>query len=368
MARAYFLTMKTSRASIFLPKSSHSVVLRQRLLRSCPSYVPYTSGFHTTSPRPLPNVFLVAHGLLENMHGIEGLEWSASIPFTALFVFTFTRGTIATYLQTVLRRQRDLEPHLHKVRLKLEKTVMRVDADKTAAERVARVNVLYEDAETAAHKSHNCQHWKLLLFGIKFPVWCVMMETIRRMTGTEKGFIDLVRSAMGKRDFSGFSEPSAFVEPSFATEGALWFSDLQQADPYLILPFILSATLFIRAQPGYDSIRVIFERKMEDRDKAHVIEPDIYEIDLPSNWLRRKRMVKLVALAAGPATLQFPSAMLLFWITHSVCELMTAVFLRHRAPITGPRAPVNVRSDVQKQRFRGPKMQELRPPTKRKNK
>ena len=242
MARAYVLAMRPLRVPIFLPKSTHSTVLRQRLLRSCPSYVPYTSGFHTTSPRPFPDVFLVARGLLENIHGIEGLPWSASIPFTALFVFAFTRGPIATYLQIVLRRQRDLEPHLHKVRLKLKKTVMRVDTEKTVAERVARVDVLYEDACTAVHKPHNCQHWKLWLLGIKFPVWCVMMETIRRMTGTEKGFIDLVRSAMGKRDFLGFSEPSAFVEPSFATEGPLWFSNLQQVDPYLILPFILSAT------------------------------------------------------------------------------------------------------------------------------
>ena len=310
----------------------------------------------------------MARGLLENIHGIEGLPWSASIPFTALFVFAFTRGPIATYLQIVLRRQRDLEPHLHKVRLKLKKTVTRVDTDKTAAERVARVDVLYEDACTAVRKSHNCQHWKLWLLGIKFPVWCVMMETIRRMTGTEKGFIDLVRSAMGTRDFLGFSKPSAFVEPSFATEGALWFSNLQQADPYLILPFILSATLFIRAQPGYDSIRIIFERKMEDRDKAYVAASDVYDLDHPSNFPRRKRMGELFALAAGPATLQFPSAMLLYWITHSVCELMTAVFLRHRAPIIGPRAPVTVRSDFQKQRFRDPKMQDLRPPKKRKNK
>ena len=309
----------------------------------------------------------MAHGILDNMHDIEGLAWSASIPFTALFVVALTRGSIATYLQTVLRRQWDIESHLHKVRLKLEKTVMRADADKTAAERAARINILYEDACTAAHKSHNCQDWKLYLLYIKFRVWCVMMETIRRMTGTEKGFIDLVCSATGKQDFSGFSEPSISVEPSFATDGALWFSNLQQADPYLILPFILSATLFIRAQPGYDIIRAIFERKEKDKDIAYVID-DVYDLDLPSNFRWRKRMLELFALAAGPATLQFPSAMLLFWITHSVCELMTAVFLRYRAPITGPRAPVNVRSDVQKQRFRGPKMQDLRPPTKRKNK
>ena len=360
--------MKPLRVPIFHPKSMHRTVLRQRLHRSCPSYVPYTSGFHTTSPRPFPDVFLVAYWVLENSHGIEGLPWSASIPFTALFVFAFTRGPIAMYLQIVLRRQRDIEPHLHKVRLKLEKTVMRVDADKTAAERVARVNVLYQDACTAARKSHNCQHWKLWLVFTKFPVWYVMMETIRRMTGTEKGFIDLVRSALGKRDFSGFSEPSAFVEPSFATEGALWFSNLQQADPYLILPFILSATLFIRAQRGYGSIRIMFERKMEDRDKAYAIEPHRYDPDLPNNFLRCKRMAELFALAAGPATLQFPSAMLLYWITHSVCELMTAVFLRHWGPIIRPRAPVTVRPNVQKQRFRGPKMQDLRPPTKRKNK
>lgn len=200
--------MKPLRAPVFCPKSTHSAVLRQRLHRSCPSYGLYTCGFHATSQRPFPDIFLAAHGLLENFRSIDGLPWSNLIPYTAFSVFTLTRCPIATYLHIVLQRQRDIEPHFREARLKLQNTIMRVDADKVAAKRAAMFNVLYQ---TAARKSHNCQHWELWLVFTKFPVWYVMMETIRRMTGTEKGFIDLVRSAMGKRDFSCFAEPSAFV-------------------------------------------------------------------------------------------------------------------------------------------------------------
>lgn len=358
--------MKSLRAPIYCPKSTHRAVLRQRLHRPYPSYGSYTRGFHATSQHPFPEIFLAAHGLLENFRHIDGLPWSVSIPCTAFSVFALTRGPIAAYLHIVLQRQRDIEPRLGEVGLKLQNTLMRVDAHKTAAERAAAFNSLYKDACTAARKSHNCQHWKLWLVFTKFPVWYVMMETIRRMTGTEKGFVDLVRSAMGKRDFSGFSEPSAFVESSFAAEGPLWFSNLQQADPYLILPFILSATLFIRARHGYGSIRVIFEPKMEDRNRAHGTESEINH--LPNNSLRRQRIAEVFALAAGPATLQFPSAMLLYWITHSVSEIMFAFLLQHWAPLTVPAAPLPVRPDVQKQQYRGPRMQDLRSPTRRKNK
>ena len=358
--------MKSLRAANFCPKCTHSAVLRQRLHRSRPSYDPYTRGFHTTSQRSSPDIFLAAHGLLESFPSIGGLTWSLSIPCTALTVFAMTRGPIAAYLHIILQRQRDIEPHLRQAGVKLQNTLMRVDADKTSAERAAGFNVQYQDVCTAARKSHNCQHWKLWLVVTKLPVWYVMMETIRRMTGTEKGFVDLVRSAMGTQDFSGFSEPSAFVEPSFAAEGALWFSNLQQADPYLILPFVLSATLFIRARHSYGSIRVIFEPKMEDRNRAHATGSEIQH--LPKNSLRRQRIAEVFALAAGPATLQFPSAMLLYWITHSVCEILLAFLLQHWAPLTVPAAPLPVRPDIQKQQYRGPRMQDLRSPTKRKNK
>lgn len=105
---------------------------------------------------------------------------------------------------------------------------------------------------------------------------------------------------------------------------------------------------------------------MEDRNKAHVVEPEIY--NLPKNNLRRKRMAEVFALAAGPATLQFPSAMLLYWITHSVCEIMTAFPLQNRAPLTIRTDPLPMRPDVPKQQYRGPKMQDLRSATNRKNK
>ena len=171
---------------------------------------------------------------------------------------------------------------------------------------------------------------------------------------------------MGKHDFEGFPEISAFVEPSLAVEGALWFSNLQQADPYLILPFILSATLFIRARYHIGTIGIAFEPKTEDRNKAHVIGRETF--DLPNNSLRSQRISEVFALAVGPATLQFPSAMLLYWITHSVCEIITAWVLQNWFPLTNRTAPLPVRLDAPKQQYRGPKMQDLRSRTKIKNK
>lgn len=243
---------------------------------------------------------------------------------------------------------------------------MREDADRTAAEREKKANSLFDNACTAVRKSHNCQHWKLWLVFTKFPVWFVMMETIRRMTGTEEGFIGLVRSIIGKRDYSGFLEPSAFVDPSLAAEGELWFSNLQRADPYLILPFILSATLFIRARRGYGSILVVYEPRMEDIAKEYAKDPETP--NLRKHEVRRQRIAEVLALAAGPATLQFPSAMLLYWITTSVYEISTALLLKWWMPVRDHRTPPTPRLDVKKQQYRGPRMQDLRSPKKGKSK
>ena len=366
MAGAYSLTIRSLRAPTFPSKLTYNAVLRQRLHRSTPSFAPNTRGLHATSSRSFLDVCIPAHSILENLHSIAGLPWTAAITVTATIIFSWIQGPIAYYIHGILQRQRDIDPQLVEARLKLENKVMREDAHKTAAERVKRLNGLFNDACTRVRKSHNCQHWKLWLVFTRFPVWYVMMETIRRMTGTEESFIGLVRSVMGKRDYSGFTEPSAFVEPSLATEGVLWFTDLSRADPYLILPFILSATLLIRARRGYGSINVVFEPRMEDIAKEHAKDPKTPSFR--KKKLRRQRIAEVLALAAGPATLQFPSAMLLYWITTNVYEVSTALLLQKWMPARAHRTPLTLRPDVKKQQYRGPRMQDLRSPKKGKSK
>lgn len=366
MARAYSLTIRSLRAPIFPSKPTHNTVLRQRLHRSNPYFAPNTRGFHTTSSRSFIDVCIPAHSILEHVHNFTGLPWAVAIPFTAGFVFNLTGGPVAFYIHKILQRQRDLDPHLIEVRLKLQTQVMREDAHRTATERAERLNGLFHDALIAVRKSHNCQYWKLWLVFTRFPIWYVMMETIRRMTGTEEGFVGLVRSVMSKPDYSGFSEPSAFVNPSLATEGALWFSNLQNPDPYLILPFILSAMLFHRARNGWGSIDAVFEPRMEDIAKEHAKDPETPK--LRKKQLRRQRIAMVLALAAGPATLQFPSAMLLYWITTIGSEDGAVLFLQKWMPVRDHRTPLPLRLDVKKQQYRGPRMQDLRSPKKGKSK
>ena len=351
---------------IFPPRPTHSAVLRRRLHRSNPSLAPNTRGFHATSSRSFLDVCSPAHSVLENVRSITGLPWAATIPVTAALVFGFTRCPIAYYIYKILQRQRALDPYLVEARLKLENKVMREDAHRTAGEKRTRTNGLFHDACTAVRQTHNCQHWKLWLVFTKFPIWYVMMETIRRMTGTEEGFIGLVRSVMGKRDYSSFPEPAAFVDPTLATERVLWFTNLQEADPYLILPFMLSATLFIRARRGYGSISVVFKPRIEDIAKEHAKDPEIPK--LRKNQLRHQREAAVLALAAGPATLQVPSAMLLYWISTSVYEHITALLLRKWMPARDQNARLSLRPDVKKQQYRGPRMQDLRSPKKSKSK
>ena len=365
MARAYSLTIESLRAPILSPKPTCNAVLRQQSHRSNSFFAPNTRGFHATSSCSFVDIYTPAHSILEYNHFI-GLPWAVAIPVTAGIVFSFTGLPIAYYIHKILQRQRNLDPQLVELRLKLQNQIMREDAHRTAAEREKRLDDLFLNSCTTLRKSHNCQHWKLWLVFTKFPIWYVMMETIRRMTGTEEGFVGLVRSVMGKQDSSGFSEPSAFVDPSLAAEGVLWFTNLQSADPYLILPFILSAMLFRRARYGGGSIDVVFKPRLEDIAKEHAKDPETP--NLRKKELRRQRIAEVLALATGPATLQFPSAMLLYWIITIAAQDGAVFELRRWIPIRDHRTPLPLRPDVKKQQYRGPRMQDLHSPKKGKSK
>ncbi|KAL9066146.1 MAG: hypothetical protein Q9161_007739 [Pseudevernia consocians] len=78
---------------------------------------------------------------------------------------------------------------------------------------------------------------------IKVPIWFTVMETIRRMTGTEDGMLGLTAKSLtalkGKQHPGpGTADELIPIEPSLATEGILWFDDLMRH-----LLFLPSTTL-----------------------------------------------------------------------------------------------------------------------------
>ena len=149
------------------------------------------------------------------------------------------------------------------------------------------------------------------------------------------------------------------TEPSLATEGMLWFDDLTIPDPSLILPFALSGIMFVMfsSRRGADGFHSAPGSTIKHAYQAF-------------SWSERKRRIlKVGALVAGPATLIFPSAMLLYWISSS----LAAVIVGSLPPIRFiwvRKAPgedkVKPKSKPKMQEFRGPTMKDLRSQKKKK--
>jgi len=136
-------------------------------------------------------------------------------------------------------------------------------------------------------------------------------------------------------------------------EGMLWFPNLLLPDPSLFLPFMLSATLYTSA-----SFCILYRMNAYSNQSVEVAVA--VRVDNKAYGLRMSRSKKVLALAAGPATLQFPSVMSLYWISSGLCFVGSKFLFRRWMPWEEAAAPTKQTPTSEKQQFRGPTMQDLR--------
>lgn len=162
-----------------------------------------------------------------------------------------------------------------------------------------------------------------------------MIETLRGMVGTHKGLLGLF-FLPGPADKNNELDPAPElaaagvldvdnvraivpIEPSLATEGILWFTNLTAPDPMLLLPFMLSASIFLNTFSG--------QRR------------GIPGIAMTVARTRLLRALGVLALAAGPLTLQAPSGILLYWVSSSMMGYVQGYFIDIYMPIKPPVMP-----------------------------
>ncbi len=322
-------------------------------------------SFHATSRCCFVEECLVqTHTLINGLHNLTGLPWAASIPLTALLTRALVILPIQRYSYTINMRQLRLQPSMEEAVSAAQATLSKTARDKEDITLATLARVVRQKFR----KEHGIQRWKRHLSIIQFPIWFVVMETLGRMAGTEHGMLGLVwRSITGGRSPDlGTSDAAAIpIESSFVAEGMLWFPNLLLPDPSLLLPFMLSATLVTSAN--------LFSQRVSSPASTR---PREVVLSLPirrkAYGLRLSRLRKLLALAAGPATLQFPSAMTLYWISSALCSIISLLissFLKtfdskyiylSSMPSADPIARNRRTLPSAKQRFRGPTMQDLR--------
>ncbi|KAL8930195.1 MAG: hypothetical protein Q9208_000812 [Pyrenodesmia sp. 3 TL-2023] len=228
-------------------------------------------------------------------------------------------------------------------------------------QKLVRKKLLQKSAEI--YRRTGTQRWKSFLGYLQIPVWLTFIETIRRMCGSREGLLGMIqRRFFGSNQEAtvpnenenmaeaALSEPISStddlelsssdgldilesigkdplipLESSLATEGALWFHNLLLPDPHLALSFILSGSLLAN---------IYYQ---ERRAKKRGWEPSATQRGFGN-------LFKIGALAVGPLTLSFPSAIHLYLISSSVFGLANTVLLNHYLPLTTTSQPQTMKA------------------------
>jgi inner membrane protein COX18 len=147
------------------------------------------------------------------------------------------------------------------------------------------------------------------------------------MTGNTNGLFPQLLSWFGGRN--DVENLDKIVEPTLATEGALWFPDLLAGDPTGVLPVVLSATLILNIRKGWG-----------------IMTPSTDLADLPTMQLYQATFfrglglfLQLMAVNVGWSAYvsELPAALMIYWITSAnVATLQTYLLEKYmfmRPPI-----------------------------------
>ncbi|KAL5365550.1 hypothetical protein BJX96DRAFT_169193 [Aspergillus floccosus] len=160
-------------------------------------------------------------------------------------------------------------------------------------------------------------YWKGLNF-LQIPVWISVMESLRAMSGNDKGLVPYLLSLVEPASSGDSSPIHLAVEPSLATEGALWFPDLLAGDATGILPAALTMSILLNVRTGW---KVPPLRDLADLPKPELAKQFVFRgIRTSIQFLALN--VGLSAYVSG-----MPSALMIYWITSSNIATLQTLFL-----------------------------------------
>lgn len=269
-------------------------------------------SFHPSQPRQfgVETPVAMAYELFQTVHSV-GLPWVLSIPATALIVRMVVGLPQQKFVMVHQRRKVAIAPVLQA----WDRIYRREIMDKYYREGI-QIRPHVVSALTPAHvaitryqmyKSWKIKTWAPYTAVFLLPVWLSMIEALRRMSG----FPSI---------FGAENTTSAPLEPSLATEDALWFPDLLVADPY-ILPFMLSATLFTNVTWGW---------KVPTWKEISLL-PTVPRRNERVSWIL-KRSLQFLGLASGvfAHVNGVPAAILIYWISSTAFATLQRWWLKER--------------------------------------
>lgn len=300
-----------------LPQLSHPTNWHKLQKSSC-------RAFHATShPRFLDICCEQTHAILDGLHTLTGLPWALTLPLAGVGVRILLVGPFTIISHNATRRRLALQPLRHAWRHRLQTEVVAkyaASGPKICARALMRA--MFQKSREI-DKRMGTQRWKGFIPLAQLPIFLLVIETIRKMSGVPDGLLGLLSKAFTSASDGAQSTGQELlqhsiipVEHSFAWEGALWFPNLLVPDPISVLPFLLSGTILLN---------IFLQRRHADK---------------PGKWGRRYlNAMTALGFLVGPLTLQLPAAMHVYWLSSSTFAIAQNLFLQKYRPSQRPVQP-----------------------------
>ncbi|XP_029310638.1 mitochondrial inner membrane protein OXA1L [Cottoperca gobio] len=121
-----------------------------------------------------------------------------------------------------------------------------------------------------------------------------------------RGFlVPLVQAPVFISFFIALRKMSTLPVPSMETGGLLWFTDLTAADPFYVLPLVVTGTMFFILELGAES-----------------------GVDNP-NLRNMKNVFRVMPFVILPLTINFPTAVFTYWLTSNCISLGQVFLFKH---------------------------------------
>lgn len=294
--------------------------------------------------------------LITNTHELTGAPWCVSIPLTALIVSLTIRAPFTIYAHQKARKTAKLWPLLQ-----AQTAMIALGLRKKAVPnlRARLVEVTKKRSKRLIRAFAGSERNSIVGGLATLPIFLSNLEVIRRLCGGPPGFMGLLTTAFRSEEpptdattvttsvdatstsaapgtdlvQTAASTSTDFIStismnPTFATEGCLWFPDLLQPDPLHILPFAVSAILIAHIIPDTLAAR---------RELAGLspVAGDKRAILMNQTKKRRafQRTMLILACCVGPVTMNMPAALHLYWMASAGSSLALTKGLKWAFPV-----------------------------------
>ncbi|KAI4629299.1 uncharacterized protein J4E87_003563 [Alternaria ethzedia] len=283
---------------------------------------PSARAFHASTPRqdPLVDAILyLPHELMSLVH--TAVPWYAAIPITAFITRGLLVTTFGTRSRALAARYIGLQPLREALAYKKRDEVLKRGGFRTIKQGIVTASKEIKEVTSAIDKRWNVSLSGQIMWTVgQLPIFIAMAEVIRQKCGAHDGLVGMVVAAVKGEGTTMTNElgetvarvtPSAYFEPSLATEGVLWFQDLLVPDPTGALPFIASAIMFANIYTSKNSVESTKNRRW----------PGIL-----------RRTLLWVALLIGPMCQHLPAALMLYWSSSTASVMLWNLWLDRKYP------------------------------------